>query len=147
MSDSRIPERSSGRYAQQYAATGDSERLLQILTESTTIALQSKDPDTAAARYDLAVEAYHQLRVLNAHQSVHETVLAMVTVFPTQVRLNAATGLVAKAAKLKTPKRKADILRRALAEIERHPTLTKTDATCQRLARAIAVDLANLGVQ
>lgn len=133
-----IPDRGSGRHAQQYAGTLDAERLVQILMESTSIALQSKVPDTATDRRDLAIEAYHQLLELNAHQAVHETIVAMLNAFPTRVRINEAHGLVAKAEKLKTPKRKADLLRQALEALRSRPQ----DAECHRLALAIAASLA-----
>ena len=144
MQSHHIPDRSSGRHAQQYAETTDAARLTQILTESVAIALQSKTPDTALDRRDLALEAYHQLRELNAHQAVHETIVAMVTDFPIRVLVNEANGLVAKAAKIKTPRRKVDLLRQALLVLQNHGCGLPSDGECQRLARTIADDVASI---
>lgn len=141
---SHIPDRASGRHAQQYAGTTDRSRLVQILMESATIALQSKVPDTAVDRRDLALEAYHQLREMNAHEAVHETIVGMVTAFPTRVFINEATGLIAKAAKLKTPKRKAQLLRQALDVLRSSTDSDLPDAECQRFAQSVAADLATL---
>lgn len=147
MQSPHVPDRSSGRHAQQYAGTTDPARLVQILTESVAIALQSKVPDTAIDRRDLAIEAYHQLRELNAHHAVHQTIVALMAAFPTRVVINEAHGLVAKAAKLKMPKRKVELLRQALLVLHSQAGEVTSDEECQRLARTIAADVAALEAQ
>lgn len=144
MNAPNIPDRSSGRYAHQYAETTDCERLRQILMESVTIAMQSKTPDTAIGRRDLALETYHQLRSMGAHHAVHDTIAAMVTAFPTRVRINEARGLTAKAAKLKTPGRKIELLRQALGVLQSTRGTDPQDAECHELASAISAELAIL---
>lgn len=145
MTETTIPDRASTRYAQQYAGSVDPDRLIQICTDAVSIALQSKDPDTAEARRDLAIEAYHQLRELNAHHAIHETIVTMLNEFPVCVRLNAARGMVAKAAKLKTPGRRAEILRQAASILATSQGAAAEDPQIQCLKQSIASDLADFG--
>jgi hypothetical protein len=147
MTDALIPDRSNSTYANQYATCHDPDRLRQILSESVTIALHSKDPATAMARRDLAIEAYHQLVALDAHSSVHAVVVNMVTVFPSRVRLNEASGLVAKATKLKTPAKKATLLRNALSLLQSPPEIVAATPECVDLAKHITMVIATLPVR
>lgn len=112
-----IPARASSPYAGQYARVTDGARLLEIFSESRNLALSSKVPATARGRFDLSVEAYHQLMSLelpeDLQSSIHETMLTLAGRFPIQSCLNEATGLCAQAAKLKTARRRLEYLGRA----------------------------------
>ena len=98
----RIPERSASRYEGQFAGFVDVERLFQILRDSLHAALQSGDPETARARYDLALECYGQLRSLGLPGEIEAQlegfVSDLVERFPTAWRVNAALGLCERAA-------------------------------------------------
>ncbi len=112
-----IPDRSTSRYAGHYARAVDPQRLLQILADSSGIALNSKAPSTARARFELAVEAYHQLMSMtlpvDVRASVQDAMIKLADQFPTQLCLNEALGLRAAARKLKTARRKLEYLQRA----------------------------------
>jgi len=114
-----IPERSTSRYAGQYARSIDPQRLLEMFTDSHKIALNSKTPSTARARFELAVEAYHQLLSMglpsDVRSSIQNAMTTLVDQFPSQVCLNEALGLCTKARKLKTSQRKLEYLERARA--------------------------------
>ena len=114
-----IPERSTSRYPGHYARTMDPQRLLEMFTDSQRIAPTSKNPETAQRRFDLAVEAYHQLSSLTLPGDIRASVRGvMATVaerFPVQVRLNEAMGLCARATKLKNLQRRLEWLDRARA--------------------------------
>lgn len=117
-----IPPRSSSRYSGQYARTIDAQRMLEIFTDSVNIARSSKNPDTATARFELAIEAYHQAVSMpipaETRQSLTESMEKLAESFPTQVLVNEAVGLSEKAAKLKTPKKRLELLQRAMSVIE-----------------------------
>lgn len=117
-----IPPRSSSRYSGQYAGTFDAQRVLEIFTDSLKIALSSKNLETATARYELAIEAYHQAISMplpaGTRDSVQEAMVRLAESFPTQVLVNEAVGLSEKAAKLKTPKKRLELLQRAISVIE-----------------------------
>ena len=117
MTPHAIPDRSTSRYAGQYARSVDPQRLLEIFTDSHKIALNSKDPTTARARFELAVEAYHQLMSMgllaDLRSSVQDAMTALADQFAIQVCLNEVLGLCAKARKLKTARRKLEYLHRA----------------------------------
>lgn len=130
----------------RYAGCIDTVRLMQIFDDSVRLALSSKVPDTACHRRDLAIEVYHQLRVLNAHQPVHDTIVTMLTAFPVRVRINEAKGLVSKAEKLKTPRRKADLLQQALGVIGSLSGSGPMDAERDQLAKSISAALATIEV-
>ena len=119
---SSIPPRSSSRYSGQYARTIDAQRMLEIFTDSVSIALSSKNPETATARFELAVEAFHQAVSMpipaETRQSLTATMEKLAASFPTQVLVNEAVGLSEKAAKLKTPKKRLELLHRAMSVIE-----------------------------
>jgi hypothetical protein len=125
-----IPDRSTSRYAGQYARAADPQRLLEIFTVSHKIALNSQNPATAHSRFEVAVEAYYQLMSMglqsDLRSSVQDAMTALADQFTVQVCLNEALGLCAKASKLKTARRKlrylqhaGDVLRSWLAQ---HPT-------------------------
>lgn len=117
-----IPERATSRFAGQYAQSTDPQRLLEIFGDSRKIALSSKDPDTARGRFELAVEAYHQLRSLglpdDLRSSVQDAMTSLADQFPIQVCLNEALGLCDKARKLKTARRNLEYLHRAREVLE-----------------------------
>jgi hypothetical protein len=118
----QIPPRSSSKYAGQYARGTDVHRLIEIFNDSNRIALGSKNPDTATDRFHLAVEAFHQIMGLAPDpatlRSVEGTMSRLAEMFPIQVVVNESLGLREKAAKLKTPKKKLELLRRACDVIE-----------------------------
>jgi hypothetical protein len=91
--------------------------LFEIFTDSHKIALNSKDPATARARFELAVEVYHQLMSIgllaDRRSSVEAGMTTLVDQFAIQVCLNEALGLFTKARKLKTARRKLEYLHRA----------------------------------
>ena len=123
-----VPARSASRYAGHYAQCADPHRLLEIFTDSHTIALTSKNPDTARGRFDLAVELYHQLVSLHVppslRSSLQDAMVALTTRFPSQVCINEATGLREKARKLRTARRTLEFLNRAREVLQ--AGLTKT---------------------
>ncbi len=96
-----IPPRTSSRYYGQYSTAGDVHRLIQILMESCKISVESKKPDTAQDRYDLAIEAYYQILTLRPavalEQLVTEAMGVLVDRFPSQRCMNEAVGLCDKA--------------------------------------------------
>lgn len=123
MTHQAIPERSSSRYAFQYAGVVDVQRLRQILAESMSLALNSQNVDTATTRFELAIEAYHHLQSLplspSDRQVLQESMAMLMAELPSRMCMNEAKGLCAKAAKLKTPRRKLDLLRQAKTALER----------------------------
>ncbi|HYR70497.1 MAG TPA: hypothetical protein VEP12_03845 [Candidatus Acidoferrum sp.] len=112
-----IPDRSTSRYAGHYARAIDPQRLLQIFSDSHRIALKSQDPSTARARFELAVEAYHQLTSMTLPMemrvAIQGAMIMLAGQFPVQMCLNEALGLCAKARKLKTARRQLEYLKRA----------------------------------
>ena len=118
----QVPARHTSKYAGQYVGTIDSQRIVQIFEDSYKIALSSKNPDTAGDRFALAVETYHQLMSMrpsaDLRASVQQMMETLVDLFPTQVVTNEALGLREKARKLKTPRKRLDLLRRALEIVE-----------------------------
>jgi len=117
-----IPPRTSSRYCGQYSRTEDVQRLIQILTDSSKIAVESKDPETAQTRYELAIEAYHQIFALCQgsviEHRVTEATQVLVDRFPSQVCMNEALGLCDKANKLKSVKTQIAHLRKAQEILE-----------------------------
>jgi hypothetical protein len=113
----QIPDRSTSRYAGHYARAVDPQRLIQILSESHAVALNSQVPSTAQARFELAVEAYHQLMAMtlpmDVRLSLEESMINLADQFPVHVCLNEANGLRTKAGKLKTARQKLKYLQRA----------------------------------
>ena len=118
-----IPDRSTSRHANQYADVTDSNRLAQIFRESGEMAVISKNPAIAHDRFDLALEAYYQLRSLPLAQNFRDSVQnAMVTLaekFPSQVCINEALGLCEHAQKLKTVRSQLKYLYRARDALDR----------------------------
>ncbi len=118
-----IPARNSSKYARQYAGTLDAQRMVQIFEDSFKIALSSKSPDTASDRFALAVEVYHQLMSMDppvdVRGSVKQSMETLVQMFPSQVVANEALGLREKARKLKTPRKRLELLNRAHSILER----------------------------
>lgn len=147
MTPHTIPERSTSRYAGQYAQSVDPQRLLEIFTDSHKIALNSKDPATARSRFELAVEAYHQLMSMelpaDLRSSVQNAVTTLADQFPIQVCLNEALGLYAKAGKLKTVRRKLEYLHRARDVLHAGLATNPTGATAiQAMHDHVRADIA-----
>jgi len=119
----QIPSRNTSKYSGQYAGTVDSQRMVEIFTDSYKIALSSKNPETARARFDLAIEAYYQLFSMKPSsgilKAIQQSIENLVAVFPAQVTANEALGLREKARKLKTPKKQLDLLYHAREIIDR----------------------------
>jgi hypothetical protein len=96
--------------------------MLEIFSDSVKIALSSKNPETAISRYELAIEAFHQAVSMplpaETKASLNDSMERLAESFPTQVLVNEAVGLAEKAAKLKTPKKRLDLLQRAVAVVE-----------------------------
>lgn len=113
----QIPARNTSKYAGHYAGTLGSQRMIEIFADSYKIALSSKNPDTAGDRFALAVEAYYQFMSMESsaepRAAVQQAMEELVELFPTQVVANEALGLRQKARKLKTPRKRLDLLRRA----------------------------------
>ena len=142
----QIPTRNTSKYAGQYARTIDTQRIVEIFTDSCKIALSSKNPDTAGDRFALAVEAYHQLMFMgppsDVRGSVQQAMENLVELFPTQFVANEALGLREKARKLKTPRKQLDLLRRAREIVDRglteHPSSSVLQATAAELRTEIS---------
>jgi hypothetical protein len=121
--------------------------LIEIFTDSHKIALNSKDPATARGRFELAVEAYHQLMSIglpaDLRSSVQDAMTTLVDQFPIQVCLNEALGLYAKAGKLKTARRKLEYLRRARDVLHSGLATSPTGGTAiQAMHDHVLVDIA-----
>ena len=147
MTSHAIPERSTSRYAGHYAQSVDPQRLLEIFTDSHKIALNSKDPATARSRFELAVEAYHQVMSMglpaDLRSSVQDAMTTLADQFPTQVFLNEALGLCAKARKLKTARRKLEYLHRARDVLHAGLATSPTGATAiQAMHARVLADIA-----
>jgi len=112
-----IPLRDSSRYAWQYRDCFDRERLMQIFSESSQLALKSKVPETAQSRYELAVEAFHQLRSViadpAASDAYRDLMFQVAELFPITTLLNQIAALRDKARRLKTKSKRIDLLTRA----------------------------------
>ena len=112
-----IPPRDSSKYAYQYQHSVDSRRMLEIFLDSNRLALTSKSPATANDRFALAVETYYQLLSLGLNGAdqagLGANMQELADVFPTKVALNEVSGLRDKARKLKTPRKKLELLERA----------------------------------
>lgn len=117
-----IPPRSASRYAGQYAETVDAQRMLEIFADSLDIAVSSKNPETATARYELAIEAHYQAMSMpiaaETRRALEDSMERLAESFPTLVLVNEAVGLSEKAAKLKTPKKRLELLHRAAFLVE-----------------------------
>ena len=141
----QIPARNTSKYAGQYAGTIDSQRIVQIFEDSYKIALSSKNPDTASDRFALAVETYHQLmsmRLLtDIRASVQRRMEHLVESFPAQVVANEALGLREKARKLKTPRRRLDLLLRAREIVNRGLTEHPSSSVLQAAAAEIQIEI------
>jgi hypothetical protein len=141
-----IPTRNTSKYAEQYAGTFDSQRIVEIFADSYTISLSSKNPETAGDRFALAVEAYHQLMSMGPSAEVRGPVQQamenLVALFPAQVVANEALGLREKARKLKTPRKQLDLLCRARDIVDRglteHPTSSVLKAVAAHLRTEIS---------
>ena len=144
-----IPARESSKYARQYAGAYDPLRIAQIFADSHRIALSSKSPDTAADRFALAVEAYHQINSMQApaelRASVQRAMAELVASFPTLVVINEALGLRERACKLKTPRKRVDLLREALEVIERGLAQYPSSTELQSAAAELRTEILGLG--
>jgi len=117
-----IPPRTASRYCGQYEGTLDPQRILEIFSDSHKLALSSKNPETAVTRFELAIEAYHQAVSMPIDEasraSLHRAMENLAESFPEQVIVNEAVGLAEKAAKLKTPRKRLELLSRAIAVVQ-----------------------------
>lgn len=143
-----IPPRSSSRYSGQYAGSFDAQRVLEIFTDSLKIALSSKNPETATTRYELAVEAYHQAASMQlpaeTRQSLRVSMERLAESFPTQVLVNEAVGLSEKAAKLKTSRKRLELLNRAVSVIEHGLQTYPQNARLQAVHEGLRTELAKV---
>lgn len=144
-----IPARNSSKHAGQYAGTVDIGRLAQIFADSYKIALSSKSPDTAGDRFALAVEAYHQLMSIgpddDVRRSVQQSMENLVEMVPSQVVANEALGLREKARKLKTPRKRMDLLNRARGILERGLIDQPSSSVLQAAAVEVRTEIAQAG--
>ena len=101
-----IPSRESSAHCGQYEGSRDPERLLTIFRESVQLALKSRNAETAHSRFDLAVEAYYQIRSLlgatGRRDRLDEYMESVAKDFPAQSILNEMGGYVEKAKRMKT---------------------------------------------
>ncbi len=142
----QIPARNTSKYAGQYAGTLGSQRVAEIFVDSYRIALTSKHPYTARDRFALAVEAYHQFMSMQssaeARTAVQQAMEELVELFPIRIIANEALGLREKAQKLKTPRKRLDLLRRASEIVHRglieHPLSAVLQAASEELRTEIA---------
>jgi len=120
--------------------------LLEIFNDSNKIALNSKEPATARARFELAVEAYHQLMSMglpaNVRSSVQDAMATLADQFPIRVCVNEALGLCAKAGKLKSARRKLDYLHRARDVLHAGLTTNSSATAIQTLHDRVLADIA-----
>src|ERR1700704_6527436 len=134
----QIPPRNTSKYAGHYAGTLGSQRMVEIFADSYKIALSSKNPETAGDRFALAVEAYHQFMSMESsaepRAAVQQAMEELVELFPTQVVANEALGLREKARKLKTPRKRLDLLRRAREIVDRGLTEYPSSSVLQAAA-------------
>ncbi len=141
----QIPARNTSKYAGQYAGTIGSQRMVEIFADSYKLALSSKNPDTAADRFALAVEAYHQFVSMEpsaeARAAVQQAMEELVELFPTQVVANEALGLREKARKLKTPRKQLDLLRRASEIVDRGLTEHPFNSVLQTAAAELQIEI------
>jgi hypothetical protein len=142
----QIPPRSTSKYAGQYVGTLGSQRMVEIFADSYKIALSSKNPNTATDRFDLAVEAYHQFMSMEssaeAHGALHQAMEELVELFPIQVVANEALGLREKAQKLKTPRKRLDLLQRASEIVHHGLTEHPLSAVLQAAAEELRTEIA-----
>jgi hypothetical protein len=132
---SSIPARATSKYAEQYARTVDSQRIVEIFADSHRIALSSKNPETARDRFALAVEAYHQIMSMpvpgDVRSSIHDSMVTLVDRFPAQSAANESLGLREKAHKLKTVSKRLDLLHQARDILQRAANANPTNAAIQ----------------
>jgi len=87
------------------------------------LALKSRNPDTAQTRFELAVEAYHQLNTLpltpGLRASLHSAMCELADQVPSQICGNQVLGMMDKANQYKTVKRQIKTLRDARLILER----------------------------
>lgn len=142
----QIPGRNTSKYAGQYAGTLGFQRMVEIFADSYKIALSSKNPETAGDRFALAVEAYHQFMSMQssveARAAVQQAMEELVELFPIQVIANEALGLREKARKLKTPRKRLDLLRRASEIVHRGLTEHPLSAVLQAAAEELRTEIA-----
>lgn len=103
-----IPDRKERQYSGHYSRVVDVDRLIQVFQESGKLAVESRKPDTAHSRYDLAIECYHQIMSLRINRGLRKSTKnameVLASCFPSQVCMNEALGLCDKANKVKTVK-------------------------------------------
>lgn len=141
----QVPPRNTSKYAGHYSGTLGSQRMVEIFADSYKIALTSKNPDTAADRFALAVEAYHQFMSMEtsaeARAAVQQEMEELVDLFPTQVVANEALGLREKARKLKTPRKQLELLRRASEIVNRGLTEHPSNSVLQTAAAELRTEI------
>ena len=144
----QIPPRNSSKYAGHYAGALGSQRMVEIFADSYQIALSSKNADTANDRFALAVEAYHQFMSMESsaevRASMQRAMEELVELFPTQVVANEALGLREKARKLKTPKKRLELLQRAREIADRGLTEHPSSSLLQTFAAKLQAEISNL---
>jgi hypothetical protein len=145
----QIPARDTSKYAGQYTGTIGCQRIVEIIKDSCRIALSSKNPETAADRFELAVEAYHQLMSMRPSADilkiVQEQMVNMVELFPAQVIANEALGLREKARKLKTPMKQLDLLHKAREIIDRGLTEQPSNPVLQKASTELLAEISQSG--
>ena len=99
--DSAIPHRESSRYCGQYRSSLLPENVLQIFEDSVRIARTSRVPETAQARFELAVEAFHQLQAYEWHESrrgeLERTMADLARKIPALIIINQTEGFLEQA--------------------------------------------------
>lgn len=144
----QIPARETSQYCGQYAQAFDAGRIIEIFEDSRRIALSSKNPETAHSRFELAVEAYHQIMSMKVpggtRTTIHSEMQGLVDAFPYQVVVNEALELREKAQKLKTPSRRLDLLNRAAEVIEQGRSQNSGNAMLEQAAADVRNEIAQV---
>lgn len=144
----RIPARGTSKYAGQYAGALDLQRIVEIFADSYTIALSSKNPETARDRFALAVEAYHQVMSfvppIDIEASVQQRMENLAELFPAQVLANQAVGLRERSHKLKTVRKRLALLRQAQEILDRGLAEYPTSSVLQAAAADLGADISLL---
>jgi hypothetical protein len=144
--EKQIPARNTSKYCGQYAAAFDAQRIIEIFRDSHRIALSSRNPQTAGDRFALAVEAYHQIMSMDvpndARAPVQNAMQALADTFPSAVVANEALGLREKAHKLKTPRKRLELLRRALGVVDRARAANPGSAMLEQTAAELRSEIA-----
>lgn len=118
-----IPDRKESAYYGQYSDVEDVDRLIEIFKDSSKLAVESRNPETAYSRYELLIECYHQIMSLPIDRALRKitesTMETVVSTFPSQVCVNEALGFCDKANKVKTIKTQYKYLKKAEEVLEK----------------------------